>query len=218
MMFVIRWLELSCVHTREKLEKTLWSLGFVSGYGTQSIKNVWSSWRGASRKRACVCRECTTHRLFSHDSKVRNLNFNSKCTVWITNSKDGSLDRVYAKFTSRCVIWNVQFKWWFERQYFGPCARQITSRIVIWNAQFKWWSRLSFELRISNHASRCDFGVHTVQTTVFRILIQNAHFKLCTLLLCENSLSLVPMLLFCARAAHSVYQRKWLDGHVAPPH
>ena len=36
------------------------------------------------------------------------------------------------------------------------------------------------------------FGVHMVQTTVFRILIQNAHFelklKLRTLLSCENSL------------------------------
>ena len=36
------------------------------------------------------------------------------------------------------------------------------------------------------------FGVHTVQNTVFRILIQNAHFelklKLRTLLSCENSL------------------------------
>ena len=37
------------------------------------------------------------------------------------------------------------------------------------------------------------FGVHTVQNTVFRILIQNAHFelkfKLRTLLSCENSSS-----------------------------
>ena len=50
----------------------------------------------------------------------------------------------------------------------------------------------SLDLYISNYASRCDFGVHTVQTTVFRILIQNAHFqlklKLRTLLSCENSL------------------------------
>ena len=50
----------------------------------------------------------------------------------------------------------------------------------------------SFELRISNYESRCDFGVHAVQTTVFQILIQNAHFKfkfkLRTLLSCENSL------------------------------
>ena len=49
----------------------------------------------------------------------------------------------------------------------------------------------SFELRISIYASRCDFGVHMVQTTVFRILIENAHFefkfKLRTLLSCENS-------------------------------
>ena len=36
-------------------------------------------------------------RLFSHDSKVRNFNFNSKCAFWIKILKDGILNRVYAK-------------------------------------------------------------------------------------------------------------------------
>ena len=137
------------------------------------------------------------HRLFSHDSKVRNFNFNSKCAFWIKIRKTVALDHVYAKITSRCIIWNVQFKWWFKWRYFGPCVCQITSRFIILNAQFKWKSRPSFELRISNYASQCDFGVHTVQTTIFRIFIQNAHFKLKiklrTLLSCENSHSDFPV-------------------------
>ena len=41
-------------------------------------------------------RYCTTPRLFSHDSKVRNLKFNSKCA----------------------------FEWLFKWRYFGPCVRQ----------------------------------------------------------------------------------------------
>ena len=95
-------------------------------------------------------------RLFSHDSKVRNLNFNSKCAFWIKIRKTVVWTIVYAKMRNL------------------KCAIQMMVR------HFKY-------------ASRCDFGVHTVQTTVFRILIQNAHFelkfKLRTLLSCENSQS-----------------------------
>ena len=45
---------------------------------------------------------------------------------------------------AKCVIWiwiwNAHFELKFERQYFGPCVRQITSWCVIWNAHFKWRS------------------------------------------------------------------------------
>ena len=41
-----------------------------------------------------------------------------------------------------------------ERQYFGPCVRQITSRCIIWNAHFKWRSGGVFKLRISQITQR----------------------------------------------------------------
>ena len=98
---------------------------------------------------------------------------------------------MYAKITSRWVIWNAQFKLWFEWRYFGPCVRQITSRFVIWKAQFKWWSKPLFENHLNCAFQITHFGVHTVQTTVFWILIQNVRFelklKLRTLLSCENN-------------------------------
>ena len=71
---------------------------------------------------------------------------------------------MYAKITSRCIIWNAQFKLRIA-MWFGIHTTKIPS------------IESSFELRISNYGSRCDFGVHAVQTTVFRILIQNAHFE-----------------------------------------
>ena len=81
---------------------------------------------------------------------------------------------MYTKITSRCVIWDAQFKWWFERRYFGPCVRQITSRFVIWNAQFKWWCGPSFELRISkyrlsNFNSKCAFQIK-IKITHFAVV------------------------------------------------
>ena len=65
-------------------------------------------------------------RLFSHDSKVSNLNLNLKCA----------------------------FELKFERRYFGPCVRQITSRCIIWNPHFKWQSRGVFQLSISQIMQR----------------------------------------------------------------
>ena len=130
-------------------------------------------------------------RLISHDSKVRNLNLNSKCAFWIKIRKTV----VWTVCTPKCVTWNAQFKWWsgpsFELRisnYESRCDLAYTrSNIPSFES--------SFELRISNYASQCNFGVHTVQTTVFRILIQNAlfklKFKLRTLLSCENSLKAV---------------------------
>ena len=54
---------------------------------------------------------------------------------------------------AKCAIWiwirNAHFELKFERQYFGPCVRQITSRCVIWNAHFKWRSGGVFKLHIS---------------------------------------------------------------------
>ena len=171
-----------------------------------------------SYKKMCdyVIQDCKRLRLFSHDSKVHNLNFNSKCAFWIKIWKTV----VWTVCTPKCVIWNAQFKWWsgpsFELRisnYESWCDLAYTrSKIPSFESSFelrisnyKSWCDLaytrskipsfesSFELRISNYASRCDFGVHMVQTTVFWILIQNAHFKfkfkfkLRTLLSCENS-------------------------------
>ena len=68
--------------------------------------------------------------LFSHESKVCNLNYHLNCAIWI-------------------IIWIVQFELSFERRYFGPCVCQITSRCVIWNAHFKWRSGGVFQLCIS---------------------------------------------------------------------
>ena len=72
------------------------------------------------------------------------------------------------------------------------CAIQMMVRTIIWIAHFK--------LRIVMW-----FGVHTVQNTVFRILIQDAHlesrFKIRTLPSCENSLTLGTFILLL-KAAH----------------
>ena len=98
---------------------------------------------------------------------------------------------MYGKITSRCVIWNAQFKWWFEWLYFGPCVRQITSRIVIWNARFVIWQMMvrtiiwiaHFKLRIamwfwrthgpnyhlSNFNSKCAFRIQ-IQITHFAVV------------------------------------------------
>ena len=48
------------------------------------------------------------------------------------------------------IIWIAHFEWSFERQYFGPCVRQITSRCV----HFKWRSGGVFQLRISQITQR----------------------------------------------------------------
>ena len=90
-----------------------------------------------------------------------------KWAIWIIiriaqfdyHSNDGILDRVYAcKFTSRCVTSIAQFEWSFEWLYFLLCVRKLTSRCVIWIVQFKWRSGPSFELRMSNYTSRCNFA------------------------------------------------------------
>ena len=60
-------------------------------------------------------------RLFSHDGKVRILNFNSRCAFWIK-------------------IQNTQKR---------PCVCQITSQNVIWNAHIKSRYRGVFQLRFS---------------------------------------------------------------------
>ena len=59
--------------------------------------------------------------LFSHDGKVRILNFNSRCAFWIK-------------------IQNTQKR---------PCVCQITSQNVIWNAHLKSRYRGVFQLRFS---------------------------------------------------------------------
>ena len=73
-------------------------------------------------------------------------------------------------------------------QWFARCVAGKHLWTVIWNAHFK--------LRIAMW-----FGVHTVQSTVFRIFIQNAHFELKfktrTLPSCENSLSCMYCMLQC---------------------
>ena len=64
--------------------------------------------------------------LFSHDGKVRILNFNSRCAFWIK-------------------IQNTQ-----KRQ----CVCQITSQNVIWNAHLKSRYRGVFQLRFSQIMQR----------------------------------------------------------------
>ena len=65
-------------------------------------------------------------RLFSHDGKVRILNFNSRCAFWIK-------------------IQNTQKR---------PCVCQITSQNVIWNAHLKSRYRGVFQLRFSQITQR----------------------------------------------------------------
>ena len=65
-------------------------------------------------------------RLFSHDGKVRILNFNSKCAFWIK----------------------------IRKTHFRPCVCQITSRNVIWNAHLKSRYRRVFQLRFSQITQR----------------------------------------------------------------
>ena len=139
------------------------------------------------------------HRQFSHESKsvqfelsfewryfgpcVRK--FTSRCVTWIAHFEWSFEWRYFGpcvrKFTSRCVTWIAHFEWSFEWQYFGPCVHKITSRCLIWIAQFKWRSGPLFELRINQNAQyklriAMWFGVHTVQNTVIRMIIQIAHF------------------------------------------
>ena len=59
----------------------------------------------------------------------------AKCAIWI-------------------IIWIAHFELSFEWRYFGPCVRQMTSRCVIWNGQFKWRSGGVFQLRISQTSQR----------------------------------------------------------------
>ena len=64
--------------------------------------------------------------LFSHDGKLRILNFNSRCAFWIK-------------------IQNTQKR---------PCVCQITSQNVIWNAHLKLRYRGVFQLRFSQITQR----------------------------------------------------------------
>ena len=113
--------------------------------------------------------------------------------------------------TAKCVFWilirNAHFELEFEWRSgssFEMCILNYALRCNLAYTRSKIPSfESSFELRISNYASRCDFGVHTVQNTVFRILIQIAHFelkfKIRTLPSCENSQSVhvpVPKIFF----------------------
>ena len=52
------------------------------------------------------------------------------------------------------IIWIAHFELSFEWRYFGPCVHQTTSRCVIWNAQFKWRSGGVVQVRISQIMQR----------------------------------------------------------------
>ena len=99
----------------------------------------------------------TSHRLFSHDGKVRILNRDSRCASWIT--------------IRNTVFWTVCTPNHVEIRDLR-CVTRKHLWTVIWDAH-SW------------------FGVHTVQNTVFRIVIRDAHlesrFKIRTLPSCENS-------------------------------
>ena len=101
--------------------------------------------------------------LFSHDGKVRILNRDSRCASWIT--------------IRNTVFWTVCTPNHVEIRDLR-CTSQITVQGCFWVTHLK--SRIS-----------TWFGVHTVQNTVFRIVIQDAHlesrFKIHTLP-CESSL------------------------------
>ena len=60
----------------------MFSSMFVISVILHTQKKIWLTWLG----------------LFSHESKVRNLNYHLNCAIWmIIHSDDGILDRVYAK-------------------------------------------------------------------------------------------------------------------------
>ena len=109
--------------------------------------------------------------LFSHDSKVRNLNFNLKCAFWIKIRKT--------------VVWTVCMPK-SHRMRNLKCAIQMMIRMtVFWTvckpnhiAIHNLKCAIQMMVRSPDHHLNCaHFGVHTVQTTVYRILIQNAqHF------------------------------------------
>ena len=104
-------------------------------------------------------------RLFSHDGKVRILNRDSRCASWIT--------------IRNTVFWTVCTPNHVEIRDLR-CASQITVQRCF---------------RVTHLKSRIStwFGVHTVQNTVFRIVIPDAHLesrlKIRTLPSCENSLN-----------------------------
>ena len=114
--------------------------------------------------------------LFSHDGKLHNLNFNSKCAFWIKIRKTvvwtGVRQNHIAMRNLRCavqmmirmtVFWTVCTPNHIAISNL-KCAIQMMVRTMIWIAHFKLCTAMWF-------------GVHTVQNTVFWILIQNAHFK-----------------------------------------
>ena len=107
-----------------------------------------------------------TLRLFSHDGKVRILNRDSRCASWIMIRN--------TVFWTVCTPNHVKIR-------DLRCASQITVQ--------RCFRVMHLKSRISTW-----FGVHTVQNTVFRIVIQDAHlesrFKIRTLPSCENSLRL----------------------------
>ena len=98
----------------------------VPSYGADTI-NLRNSKDKKKKGRCCwprlkvVTSPLSILRLFSHDSKVRILNFNSRCAFWIK-------------------IQNTQKR---------LCVCQITSQNVIWNAHLKSRYRGVFQLRFS---------------------------------------------------------------------
>ena len=101
---------------------------------------------------------CTSISIYSQHRVNSKLNLESSTCTWnfLLKWQRNVFTRQQNLYVIWIWIRNARFELKFERGEFGPCVRQITSRCVIWNAQFKWWSRPSFELRISNYESRCD--------------------------------------------------------------
>ena len=86
---------------------------------------------------------------------------------------------------------SAPFEWSFNWQYFWPWVRKITLRCIISNAEFKWWSGPSFELQISNYASRRNSAYTRSKIPSFewsfKLRISNSNSNCALLLSCENN-------------------------------
>ena len=94
-----------------------------------------------------------THRLFSHDSKVRDLNLNLKCSFWLKIRKT--------------VFWTVYMPNHIAMRNL-KCTIQMmvrVIRIIIWIAHLKlhiamwFWRTHGPNYRLSNFNSKCAFQI-----------------------------------------------------------
>ena len=118
--------------------------------------------------------------------------------------------------TAKCVFWIVirdaHLESRFEIRYFDRVYAK--SRRDSWFEMRNSKTLLDRDLRCASQITNLDvIGVHTVQNTVFGIVIQDAHlesqFKIRTLPSCENSLWFVTALFFLFGILFSFYFVSW---------